>query len=65
MENELQNQTQNLEEIPFIKNTLDNIADNLLARYNRTITIHILVILCILILSILQTVLISKLLLKN
>uniref|UniRef100_A0A6C0F9C9 Uncharacterized protein n=1 Tax=viral metagenome TaxID=1070528 RepID=A0A6C0F9C9_9ZZZZ len=65
MENDLQKQTQELEEIPFIKNTLDNIADNLLARYNRTITIHILVIFCILMLSILQTILISKLLLKN
>ena len=47
MENDLQKQTQELEEIPFIKNTLDNIADNLLARYNRTITIHILVILIV------------------
>ncbi len=65
MENDLQKQTQDLEEIPFIKNTLDNIADNLLARYNRIITIHMLIMFCIFVLCILQTVLILKLMVKN
>lgn len=64
MENDSLNKTQNLEEFPFVKNALDNIANNLFSRYNNSITILIMFISCILLLCIFQTALIVKLLIK-